>query len=162
MVSRVSPSEVHRVVPTPARWELLVDGRQQVGRQHHELEVGIGEGIGRYHAPSADGGQHHHPGTARQGLGCEGRRRLERLFDGRGPGDPRLAGGTVEDPVVGGKRPGVAGRGTLARRGGPAFDKDQRLPFGNRPHPAEEPPAVADSLHVGKAHLGVRVRGVEG
>ena len=98
-------------------------------------------------------------GPVRQRLGGEGGGRLEGVLHAGRPGDARLAAGPVEDPVVGGQRPGVAGRRGLASRGGAALEQHEGLAPGGRGDAAGEGGAVGHPLDVGEAHRGGRVVG---
>ena len=99
-------------------------------------------------------------GPGRQRLGGERGRRLERLLDRRGPGDPGGPALAVEDLVVGGQRAGVAGRGARPALGGAALDQHERLARGGAGEAVEQRPAVGDALDVGEPDGGRRVVGV--
>ena len=98
--------------------------------------------------------------AARQRLGREGRRGLERLLDGRGARDAGLAAHAVEHAVVARERAGVRRRGALPARGRAALEQHERLARRDRAQAVEERAAVADALDVREADRGRGVVGV--
>ena len=150
-VAGLAAGQVDGVVARPARWEVLVDLREQVLRQRHQLEVAVaGDRVRGHHPPTAGGGHDHDPVARRQRLGRERRGGLERLFDVGGAGDARLTAGPVEGGVVGGQRAGVARRGARTARGGAALHHDDGHLCGDAAQRVVEAPPLADALDVGQ------------